>query len=343
MSTAEVDRIFQTLRDAATPEEVFGTSPQETALKASYRRLARALHPDRNGGSPAAQEAFLLLQKMYEAALRLIANGTYGKPRATEVTVRAKTGRSYLVKEKISGGDIADVFACDDSKVFKIARHPRDNDLIRNEAATLRHLTENVGDDFEMYFPKVVDQIGLRQDGGVVRQSLVLERLEGFYSLEDVVRRKGRIDYLDMAWMWRRVLTALSAAHGNGVIHGAALPPHVMIQPEQHGVVLIDWAYSVRSGPIRAISRRYRNWYPPEVEAKQTATGATDIYLAARSMVYLVGGADNLPKALRAYFRACLLAQQATRLDDPGWALETFDEILERLHGRRKFRPFSMN
>ena len=40
-------------------------------------------------------------------------------------------------------------------------------------------------------------------------------------------------------------------AHINGVIHGAVLPEHLLIHPEFHGLVLIDWTCAVTPGWAR--------------------------------------------------------------------------------------------
>ena len=55
----------------------------------------------------------------------------------------------------------------------------------------------------------------------------------------------GGVDPRDAAWMWRRLLVALGFAHRAGVLHGAVLPEHVLIHPGEHGLVLVDWCYSV--------------------------------------------------------------------------------------------------
>ena len=41
-----------------------------------------------------------------------------------------------------------------------------------------------------------------------------------------------------MAWVWRRLLTIVGFAHANHVVHGAVLPPHVVIEPKEHKLLL---------------------------------------------------------------------------------------------------------
>ena len=121
-----------------------------------------------------------------------------------------------------------------------------------------------------------------------------------------------------MAWMWRRLLIALGFAHTCGMIHGAVLPSHVLIQPEQHGLVLIDWSYAV-SNPatgdyIPAIVTEYQAWYPAEVLAKEPPSPSTDLYMGAMCMIYLLGGdpvtgamPESTPKRIQSFFRGVAL------------------------------------
>jgi hypothetical protein len=186
----------------------------------------------------------------------------------------------------------------------------------------------------------------------------VIAQLEGFYTLEQIhATFPNGLDPLHLVWMWRRLLVALGYAHQNNVVHGAVLPQHVLIHPEMHGLVVVDWCYSVTSDdgdypPISAIVEQYRSWYPDEVLSKQAPSPATDIALAARCMMQLGGDdplrplhASVLPKPFRAFFNGCLLKKQAARPDDAWALLEEFDELLERL-GKpfypRRFRPFVM-
>ena len=94
---------------------------------------------------------------------------------------------------------------------------------------------------------------GQRDDArsGVRRHANLIGALGGFRSLAEVRSAfPAGLDPRDAAWMWRRLLVAIGAAHRAGVIHGAVLPEHVLIHPAEHGLVLVDWCYSV-SGPAR--------------------------------------------------------------------------------------------
>jgi serine/threonine protein kinase len=132
------------------------------------------------------------------------------------------------------------------------------------------------------------------------------------------------------------------SAHRAGVIHGAVLPEHVLIQPAEHGLVLIDWCYSVPAPASRltAVVARYRDWYPPELLTGGVGGPDLDIWLATRCMTELTGAA--LPHRLASFAAGCTLASPRRRPDDAWQLLAEFDELLGRLYGPRRFRPFAM-
>jgi serine/threonine protein kinase len=160
-----------------------------------------------------------------------------------------------------------------------------------------------------------------------------------WYSLADVMSAyPDGLHPKDAAWMWRRLLFAVGYAHSAGVVHGAIVPEHVIIEPEQHGLALIDWCYSKMTpfGPLTAIVPNRRDLYPADVFDKKPVSEATDIYMATKTMELLLN--DQTPSQIRAFIRGCTVA----RANDAWRLREEFDDLIVRLWGARKFRPFSM-
>lgn len=361
MSAVEIGVVSVFLDDAlkkGRPEDVFGTENP----RAVYRRLARVTHPDHNGDSVAATDAFRKLNQLWKIAVELTKTGMYGKKRSMPITAAG-----FLIYDRIGRDDVADRFlvrwGIDQAGYARVVRKPRDNDLMRVEANVLGVLaTDPVTERYQPFLPKLVKSVALKQTGGVVRHMNVFENPTGdWYSLADVIERypKG-IDPRDMAWMWRRLLMILGAVHRADAIHGAVLPTSVLIEPTLHGLILSNWSFSVpRGGRVPAISPAYRRWYAPEILAKEKAGRGSDVLLAARTMMALVDPGprspfesviaesasfvipETLPRTLRAFFRACFL--DARRRPRDAWELlEDFDGVLERTYGPRRFRPFSM-
>mgnify|MGYP004491256709 CR=1 FL=1 len=291
-------------------------------LRTPYKTLLKIVHPD---VVPPEQRA---------AATRAAAKLT--RLHGREGTLTTRRG-SYRLGGVVARGDLADLTALDDDKLLKLARRPADNDLVRAEATALATLDRDGDPRHRAYAPRLIERFVHEDGAGVRREALVLERLDGFVPLTGMA---GRLDPRDVAWMWRRLLTGLGWAHRAGLVHGAVLPEHVLIHPEQHGVALVDWCYSVAPGePIRAIVARYRAAYPSEVVSKRPATAATDIHLATGLMLSLI---KDPPAAMRRFAAGCRFDAPRMRPQDAWQLLAEFDELLEDLYGPRKFRHFTV-
>ncbi|QXJ25177.1 molecular chaperone DnaJ [Actinomadura graeca] len=334
-----LDDALARLAGARTPAGLFGDDAEEAAQR--YRRLARLVHPDATGGR--TREAFIRLNELWRA---------YTDADPHVVTTRR---HSYRLDGDPIGGDLAELYAAEPGTpprrmLLKMPRDPRDSDLIEREAVALRQLPKDGDGRFLPYVPRIVESFRHRDAStGALRQVNALVALDGFHTLAEVGRaHPGGLDPRDAAWMWRRLLVGLGFAHRAGVLHGAVLPDHVLVHPGEHGLVLVDWCYSVPgcyagtdpSGRVPAMVGRYEDWYPPEVPARQAASPATDIFMATRCMTRLMGA--EAPTAMRSFARGCLLRAQNRRPADAWRLLAELDELLERLYGPRRFRPFRM-
>jgi hypothetical protein len=310
MTCEEAVRLIEAARG---PADLFGAD-----AAGDYRRLARLTHPDTSSDRARTRAAFGKLATLWQ---------------------QHRGGTGNLVAQ----GDLANLYQVREG-LLKLPRDPADNDLIDREVAALTLLRARGDPRFLAYLPRLVRGERQRDPAtGVTRSASILARLDGFVSLADVRRAyPGGVDPRDAAWMWRRLLVALGLAHRAGVIHGAVLPPHVMIHPAEHGLVLVDWCYSAwpPGNRIPAIVERYRDWYPPEVLARKSPWPGTDVYLAARCMTDLMGGA--VPPPLAAFAGGCALPQPARRPQDAWRLLAELDDLLGRLYGPRRFRPFAM-
>lgn len=241
--------------------------------------------------------------------------------------------------------------------ILKIARRPSDNDLVSGEARVLMHMYEDTANaKYRAFLPSLLESFFYKEEGtGVRRAANVFTPVMGLRSLKEVLAHyPNGVDPLDMAWMWRRLLTVLGLANASNVVHGAVFPDHVLIQPEQHGLVLVDWCYATvdprTSGArIKAIATDYKSWYPKEVFSKDHPLPGLDIYLGAKCMVQIIGGDPvsgrlpvSVPAPLQAFFKGCMSPEPRRRPQDAWRLLEEFDTLLVRLYGPRKFRPFSL-
>jgi hypothetical protein len=120
------------------------------------------------------------------------------------------------------------------------------------------------------------------------------------------------------------------------VSHGAVLPVHILVDPADHKLVLIDWcAAAVPGRPMMPVPppvpADYRHW----VELDRHATPDADLRMAARCMADLV---EDLPPAIARHLSRAGHGPTAYAL-----RLRTeFDELIESLWGPRQFRPLAM-
>ena len=164
--------------------------------------------------------------------------------------------------------------------------------------------------------------------------------LGGFVSLAEIGRlMPGGVDPRDAAWMWRRLLVALGAAHRAGR-HPRRRPSRARADPSRRArpragrLVLL--------GAARNAAARGRRALPALVSARgagpRPAGRDTDIWLGYALLTELMGG--RLPAPLAAFARGCQLASPARRPQDAWQLLAELDELLGRLYGAAQFRPF---
>lgn len=340
------------IEDASDPRVLFGDDPGKARHR--YRRLAMAVHPDTADARDRDRAAHVtsLLTTLWDRYNgRGVASGEF-------FTISTRR-RSYAVRREGVAGGISNLYPCtwmeegDERRGhMKIPHLPRDADLMQAEATALAAMAKGE-EKFRPFVSELVESFRHRdRTTKMERRVNVTTEVEGLYSMMEVRRRFPQgLDHRDAAWMFRRLLVALGFAHDVGYVHGAVLPQNIYIQPEQHGLVLSEWCFSA---PMKSKMTAWdagdisvdpdfgtgEPFYPPEVKDKEPVSESTDLYMAAKVLEFMVG--DRAPKALRAFVRGCTLEWQHMRPQN-AWVLrEEYDDLIERLYGPRKFRPFTM-
>lgn len=338
----------QAILEAKNPFEIFGelgggdSNEQRSALGRVYRPLATEFHPDVN---PGFDDVFDKLTSLRDSAQKAIDAGRYGK--VSTITFKTSRGLYEVGAVPAFSGHSSDYFRGDldgDGCLVKLVRSPTANSLLTNEATAIsKILITEEGATNPEFFPQFLEAFTVRS-GGKVRKAIAFADKYTLVSLEQVLDRyPAGVDPRDMAWMFRRILIALHIVAPTRVVHGALLPEHILIEPDKHGVVLIDWKHSVSIGQrIRSIPKGRKDWYPKDVRSRKSADQSVDIYMAAKCMVHLMGGEMALPSVLRAFFRGCSQEESIHRPESALSVLQDFDALIERMWGPRRFRPFKM-
>ena len=283
-------------------------------------------------------------------------------------------GRTYRVLGRLAFGSICAIYRCcfDDGTqgVFKVARDPCANHLVANEAQVLRrlHAQDAVG-RFTPFLPAVEASLAIddhrtaashpARRANILRMHEEIRSPDELFTLAEVRGHyRTGLDARHVAWIWRRLLSALGFAHLHGVVHAAVLPMHVLIEPRGHKLLLIDWCSATHdAGPAprttTVITGGHLDWYKRSGGISRPPTPALDTALAARCMIHLLGGdpvTAQLPLAvepvLARHFQRCLAvpAGPVQGRDLPlAWkVLDDFDRLIAALWGPRRFVPLAM-
>lgn len=278
-----------------------------------------------------ARAAFVRLAELYRRWLELD---------AANVELTGERDK-YPLGALYARGSVADVYRSGSDRVLKIPRRAAANRLLAGERNALRDIaiTASEHEWLRPYFPELVDTVDhLDSDSGEHRTVNVLNALtEGFVSLEQVrTAYPDGLDPRDYAWMHRRLLRCLAGATLAGWVHTALSPANVLIHPQHHGVVLAGWSFATRPGAPAAATLGSLD-YPPEI--RDAVSPATDVYMAHRLLLTMLG--DRVPPAMRTFAAGCMQSDPRLR-PDAADLLGEFDDLLDRLYGQRRFRPFEL-
>lgn len=346
--------ITRKLQESTAFADIFGALPsggvsfQKSHLKKQYHVLAKMVHPD-SGGS---DSAFRLLNAYMSAAQRALDDGSYVRKfaagehdpdkKSSPETGITSAKASYKLENKVyRTGDFSAIYRTTDKKfLVKIVRSPKNNQLLEYEDQIIKK--------FKSQFPKlggfvpdIVDSFLLSQDSKRYRVN-VMTMPDGYVSLVDIKNAypKG-LDPKHCAWIFRRVLSQAVAAQSIGHVHSSIVPDHVLVHPVTHDPIHLGWAHSLDTNSpmhrrVSIVIDRWKAWYPKEVFDKKKAEHWFDVYMSAKTMIYLLGGDVNsnavpssVPKEINQFLLKCLKkGQQAEK------ALEEFTSIIRKLWGR---------
>ena len=199
--------------------------------------------------------------------------------------------------------------------LLKVLRSAEDEALLQNEQAVLAKL-EASSERGTAYFTSLVPQrafSGLLEGPGFARRfAAAFRQAPGFaHTLEQLLQQyPGGADPRHAIWIWRRALELLDWLHRSGVVHGALLPAHIVLDAREHSIGLVGFSCAGSAGtPLAAMDSRQATFYP--AADPQTLSAAGDLAMLARSIVHALGGEPTrVPSHVPAPL-AALLAEQA--------------------------------
>lgn len=158
---------------------------------------------------------------------------------------------------------------------LKICRHREDEDLMLAEARLL----------WDLHHPSLptLRDVLRDQDG---RLTLVMRFVEG-----QTLEAATPIDLPTAVQVLGRLLRALRVLHHRGIVHNDVKPANIVLEPDRHGVVLVD--FGVSSLRPRRTSRApgFTDLYAaPEVRAGRPPLPESDLYSLGLSVLTALGG-----------------------------------------------------
>jgi len=373
---AALEQVDRQIGGACCPEDIFGAlgdeeAAQRVALRRIYAALSRSCHPDLviERDRPLAERIFADLARWKRAAEEKIVHRLYGDRMAAVPAMDVPPltlcvrGRPITLRRILGEGAFATVRTAeaeavgDEAGFAKIARDPADNDLIAREFAALRRIQEPQPDAAvetffktqRLYVPRPVTAFTVAGGAGEKHRAALLAVPKGRCFTSTTLRRERFPDGLEpkhVHWIFRRLLLTLWMAHLAGTVHGAVTPDHVLVYPGAHGLVLLDWTCSARIGEehVPACDPEWKEFYPPEMARRALAEPSMDIYMAAATAIYLLGGdvaARTMPPTVAApiadELRRCLRTDPRRRPQDAERFYQTFGEVIESVHGKRTY------
>jgi hypothetical protein len=358
---SELEIILNNLAVAKYPEAVFGIMVGDSLSKVTmiYKQLAKVVHEDLYVGADKtiAHEAFILLGSWYEQAKYKIANNTYGDIKAASTPKPVFTpiefmvdGKELTLTDMISVGSYSTVYRAlfsGNNVTVKIARTPKDNELLEQEIRTLNHFAKTDGDTIKetfyklqrAYVPKVEGAFFIRDSSNSkFRASILSMPVDQCFTLKELVETKfpEGLDPKQAYWIYRRILMTLWMSQLQGYVHGAVTPEHVLVFPKLHGLILLDWCNSTKiNGKVKAINPVDKKFYPPEVLEKKPVTPVSDIYMAGKTMLYMLGK-QPIPDPIRKSIVSCTDTKMTSRPAHIGIYHDDFGRLL----GKREYVEF---
>jgi hypothetical protein len=349
----------------------------EDRLSRRYRELAKLVHPDKNPANrKAAEELFVRLEQFRDDGEKLCQPTAAPKePEFQPITFSTKKA-TYTALARIASGGMRGIFegivqlkgGAAVPVILVVPHSPDDNDLMEREAKALKSLQAKVKDlgkdatgkdiaeKFLMRIPTLLESIKLEEPGVKKAKTVNVFAVTkgyttGWYTLEEIQRvYPNGVSPRVMCFIWNRILEGLTLAHAAGITHGAITPNHVIIQAAEHLGNILDWTAATSAGEkVPWVDDRYAAFQPEELIHGRMPSPATDIYMSAWCMVYLLGGdptgreiPNTVPEPIREFLNKCLQPNRRLRPPDAATAYTQFRQVSEAVFGKRTFVGLAM-
>ncbi len=337
-----LDELERLLGSMSAGELLAGPHPERR-----LRELRSHCHPDRFAGTVDEKRAEALFVRVgrlpEEAAVR-----------PPDPIVVKSPKRTYRLTTRLAVGDVADVWeatVAGTDYLVKVSRTAEGPAALRRESDVLTRLHTRAGDQrIRLYLPLPCESFDVVDRG--TRRVNVTRHDPLLFTAEDVRARHAALDGRHIGWLFNRLLTLMGFIHGSSIIHGAILPCHLLVRPSDHGIVLIGWGQSVDAGqPVSRGVSRYSRWYPVEAANRLPAHARFDLFMAAKTMLWLAGydvegepvlNNGRLPGPMWRFLTSCCIRNPGHRPQQASDLQKEWEGLLADQYGPKKFVELTM-
>jgi serine/threonine protein kinase len=322
--------------------QVLNVDPRASSevIQAAFKVLAQKYHPDHVTGSVELFQEIDMARKtlldpdkrkFYDLKLGqgLVGKKVVGSYEIVKFLAEGAIGRTYVVRHLLTK-KLAVLKAC-------LEVSPEHEEIMLNEARAIWDIRHYA-------FPAVREVLKL-DDGAL---AIVMSYVPG-PTLEQTVKHVGAIEPEHVGWMFERLLAGLNYLHANGVIHGDLKPQNIILQPESHGAVMIDFGLSMIKPTRKDSNIGYTaHFSPPEQlsSERKPLIPESDLYALGMTMIYALTGkmAKRTDPALNKHPEFQKFLMDLTHPDilkRPNWSadlLRSFGEIRVKCFGSRNTR-----
>lgn len=314
-------------------------SPRARAsvIQAAYRALVKEYHPDRQCGD---DKMFKHITSAYEVLSDSDSKAKYDKPHAVK---KGTVIGNYRIVKEIAEGGFGTTFLGEHILAGEpvCVKHCHEVSPVYEEI--LIHEAKAIWDLRHYSLPVMRDFLRLEDDS----LALVMSYIPG-PTLEQLVEKTGRLEPVHVGWITERVLNVLMYLHYNGVVHGDIKPQNIIVQPETHNIVLVDFGLSLVKPKRDSDPKGYTPVFSsPEQLRGSVIVPESDLYSLGMTMLYALSGSTkatvrlevpkDAPDPLCAFLKRLLVREVRRR---PNWndenIFESFQEVRKQSFGKHR-------
>lgn len=275
---------------AKTPEDLFICD--RDAIRARFRELALAWHPDRNRGNAEAAAVFKHVGILYEAAIDKLESGYWdgSKHCLIKFADGSRQEVKFLVRRPFELGSC--LVGSDHVTWLVDAKHKT---LVENfvQRTKFNYATDSMKNQISKCLPQNA-ALSRLSDG---RFKLSISKTPEHICLRDVMDYyRGSIDHRHARWVMSTAYNTLCYLSVSGLVHHDISPDSYFIHPELHeGALLGGWFHAKAAGQaITSVPTRTAGFLPWRVRTQKIASSQTDLDLIRALGREMIGNEKQL-------------------------------------------------